>query len=140
MTPKEYLMQYRALDRRIQGLTDERMRWEALARSCTPSYGGSGGGTPSANKIPHAVEKITELEAEIDAEVDKLVELRREIERTIASVPSDVQRQVLEQRYLNQKKWEQIAVDMRIDLRWIYRLHGRALKNLTIESHYRPVL
>ena len=45
-------------------------------------------------------------------------------------------RDVMRYRYIDGMKWEQIAVVMRLDYRWVLRLHGRALCKLTIESHY----
>lgn len=42
---------------------------------------------------------------------------------------------LLELRYLCFKSWEQIAVDMGYDLRWLYRLHHRALNAVSEASH-----
>ena len=37
---------------------------------------------------------------------------------------------VLEKRYLCFQSWEQIAVEMGYDLRWLYRIHGKALEEV----------
>ena len=51
--------------------------------------------------------------------------------------------QVLEKRYLCFLTWEQIAVDMGYDLRWLYRLQRRALSEVRVPSaatrHEKPL-
>ena len=37
---------------------------------------------------------------------------------------------VLYRRYIINQKWEEIAVQMHLDLRWIYRIHGSSLHDL----------
>lgn len=37
-------------------------------------------------------------------------------------------------RYIRGQKWEQIAVEMRMDFRWITRRHHIAVDGLTLES------
>ena len=56
----------------------------------------------------------------------------------INRLDNTIYRTLLIARYINCKTWEQIADEMGYDLRWIYRLHGKALK--AIESHYKSVI
>ena len=51
-------------------------------------------------------------------------------------MPDDTQREVLTRRYLLYQKWEYIAVEMNYNIKWIFKLHGKALSKLTIESDY----
>ncbi len=134
MTPKEYLSQYGQLNREIDRLLEEKARWMALALRATPSLSEEpkGGGRPGG-RIPAAVEKIAEWEEKINEKIDRLVKLRQEIEERVRCIPDPKQREVLLRRYVQGQKWEQIAVQMNLDYRWVLRLHGRAL--LTIESH-----
>jgi DNA-directed RNA polymerase specialized sigma subunit len=56
------------------------------------------------------------------------VDLKTEIMQVIKQM-SDLELQtLLEQRYLNFKTWEQIAVDMGYNVRHLYRVHEKALK------------
>ena len=136
MTAKEYLQQAYLFDRKInldiQMLEAARAalhgRGVSYESDCTQS--GS-----HENSIEKALVRILEYEEHINAEIDKLTEKRQEIEQTINAVRDDTQREVLTRRYLLYQKWELIAVEMDRDLRWVYRLHGRALEKLTIESH-----
>lgn len=135
MTPKEYLSQYGRLNREIDRLLEEKARWLALATRVTSSLsqepkGGSGG-----DRIQFAVEKIAEAEDKINTQIDRLIDLRREIEEKLSALPEGKQKEVLHRRYILGQKWEEIAVQMGLDYRWVLRLHGKALLQLTIESH-----
>ena len=70
---------------------------------------------------------MVDLENEISADIDALVDLKREIVSAIKSVDNPEFRTLLELRYLCFKPWEQIALEMGYDLRWLYRLHQKAL-------------
>ena len=94
--------------------------------------------------MEETVVKIIDLENEIDRDIDALVNLKREIMRVVNRIEPAEYRTILEMRYLQFKKWEQIALLMSTDLRWVYRMHGRALNEVqkiinsplkAIESH-----
>ena len=51
--------------------------------------------------------------------------------KLIYLVEDDKKRQVLNMRYLYCKSWEQIAEDMKINVRQIHRLHGYALEEIS---------
>lgn len=140
MTAKEYLQQYRNLDVRINAKLEQVARLRELATKVSPSQsdGGHGGGV--SDRVGNIVSKIVDYENDINAEIDRLMDLKCEIEKLIDSVTETALHDILELRYINLKKWEEIAVTLRIDLRWVYRLHGRALKKLTIESDYKSVI
>ena len=128
MTPKEYLAQYGRLNREIDRLLEEKAR---VTPTLSQEPKGGGGG----DRIQLAVEKIAEVEDKINAQIDRLVDLRREIEEKLSALPDGKQKEVLHRRYILGQKWEEIAVQMGLDYRWILRIHGKALLQLTIESH-----
>ena len=72
--------------------------------------------------------KIVELENTINADIDQLVDLKVEITATVQRMDNLAYRTILEQRYLCYKTWEQIAANMGYDVRWLHRLHGKALR------------
>lgn len=139
---KEYLLGYQRINQRVNCLLLEQQRWRELATRVSPNLsgmprGGGGGGTQGA------VAKIVDLETKINAEIDKLVEKRKEIESVIRAVEDSTLRALLEYRYINGKKWEEIALMMGYDYRWALRLHGRALSAVddhAIESHIDSVI
>ena len=133
MTAKEYLKQIYRLDRRIE-LDRRKIEKLRAVLDYKPPSGGSGSGS-SADRIPDTLAKIIEYEEQAERLTKRYIELYIEIEKAIAAVSDPVLREVLERRYLLYQKWEEIADAMHRDLRWIYRLHGKALQQLTIESH-----
>lgn len=132
---KDYLSQLKKIDRRIEIDLRKAEKLRAVL-DYSPASGGTGGSGCSANKIPDTLAKVMEFERKAHELKDRYIELYIGIEKAIAAVADPVQREVLERRYMFYQKWEDIAQDMKLDLRWIYRLHGRALQKLTIESHY----
>ena len=136
MTSKEYLSQARYLDMRINSKLDQIESLHELATRCTSTISGmphnpNRGGSPMAD----AICKIIDLESEINADIDKLVDLKREIVGVIKSVNNVEYQTLLEKRYLCFMQWEQIAVDMGYELRYIHKLHKRALENVSISNN-----
>lgn len=137
---KEYLLGYQRINHHINSLLLEQQRLRDLVVGVSPNLsgmprGGGGGGTQGA------IAKIVDLETEINLEIDRLIEKRREIEGVIRTVQDESLRVVLEYRYINGKKWEEIALMLGYDWRWILRLHGRALDGVdekAILSHRKP--
>lgn len=126
---KKYLLGYQRINQRVNCLLLEQQRWRELATRVSPNLsemprGGGGGGTQGA------ISKIVDLETEINAEIDKLVEKRKEIEGIIRAVEDNILRTLLEYRYINGKKWEEIALMMGYDYRYILKIHGKALSLL----------
>lgn len=126
---KEYLLGYQHLNQRINRLLLEHQQWRELATRVSLNLsgmprGGGGGGTQGA------ISKIVDLETEINAEIDKLVEKRKEIESVIRAVEDGTLRALLEYRYINGKKWEEIALMLGYDYRYTLKIHGKALSLL----------
>ena len=72
--------------------------------------------------------KIIDLEHEIDEGIDRLVDLKQEIVSLIKQVKNPEYQTLLELRYLCFRTWEQIAVEMHYELRYLRKLHRRALE------------
>lgn len=85
----------------------------------------------------HTVDRIDELIRQLVAQLDELVTLRQEIGAVIDAVPDTRLRELLRLRYIDGLTFDGLAIAMgHYDLRWVYRLHRRALEALTIESHH----
>lgn len=135
MTPKEYLQQAYKIDRKINLNLLKLQSMKDALHGRAVSYESDGSQHVSqGNAIENAILRVMEYEEQIDTEIDKLTEKRQEIERVIASVPDDVQREILTRRYLGYQKWELIAVEMNYSIQHIYRLHGIALKNVRLNE------
>ena len=57
---------------------------------------------------------------------------REKIERSIRTVPDENESEVLRLRYLKDKQWEEIALEMGYSWQHVHRIHGKALMNLVI--------
>lgn len=145
MTAKEYMEQARYLDMQINSKIEQVRTLNELATKVTTVYSDMPH-SPNRNtgRMEETIAKIIDLEHEIDRDIDALVDLKQEIIHIVNSIESAEYRTILEMRYLQFKKWEQIALSMSTNLRWVYRMHGRALNEIqqiinsplkTIESH-----
>ena len=133
MTSKEYLSQAFIVDVDINTKLDQLDRLNALATKATTTFSEVPfTGTPDPHRREDIIVKIIDLEDRIKEEMRRLVDLKSEIMTAIAKIEEPEQRIVLEKRYLEFKKWEDIAVEMNRSLRSIYRLHGEALKNVHV--------
>ncbi len=134
MTAKEYLSQAFWVDVGIGSKLDQLDRLNALATKATTTFSEVPySGTPDPHRREDIIVKIIDLEDRIKDEMRRLVDLKEEIMTKISAVEDPEQRYLLEKRYLEFKKWEDIADEMYRSLRSIYRLHGEALKNIRVD-------
>ena len=110
----------------------EALRCQA-ARVTQALTGMPGGGDGQA--IPRAVERILEAQEKLQDQADRTAESRAQVADAIDGVADPLRRDILTRRYILGQRWEQIAADSNRDLRWMLRLHHRAVDELTIESH-----
>ena len=128
MTVKEYLSQAKFLDQRINSKIQQVAALNDLATKATSTLTGMPHNPNHATStMEETIAKIIDLQAEINRDIDTLVDLKRDLSATIKAVGNTEYQTVLEKRYLCFQSWEQIAVEMGYDLRWLYRLHGKAL-------------
>ena len=129
MTAKEYLSQAKYLDIRINSKIRQVDALNDLAANATSTLSGMPHDpNHGRSTMADCVAKIVDLQTEINADIDELVDLKREILETIKSLHNVEFQTILERRYLCFETWEKIAADMGYDLRWLFRLHGKALE------------
>lgn len=132
MTAKEFLMLGWRMESRIDKRVEERDRLRQRAeavRSSAPKSGPRGGRRADWTD---AVAAIADAEARINADIVRLCRVKRMIGEVIDRVPVMNQRRVLELRYRNYMTWEQIAREIPCDVRYVYKLHGRALQQIRV--------
>ena len=136
MTVKEYLSQAKFLDQRINSKIQQVAALNDLATKATSTLTGMPRNPNHATStMEEAIAKIIDLQAEINSDIDTLVDLKRDLSATIKAVGNTEYQTVLEKRYLCFQSWEQIAVEMGYDLRWLYRIHGKALDEVQALTH-----
>ena len=135
MTAKTYLSQARYLDMRIKSKLQQIDSLNELATTCTSVLTGMPRNpSASVSRMADAVCKIVDLQADINHDIDMLVDLKKEIMGVIKAVTNPEHQTLLEKRYLCFLSWEKIAVDMGYDLRYIHKLHTRALEDCKIPA------
>ena len=126
---KQWLNRAHNIDREIKNL--ERERDKAFNRA-TSVVNGSGSEKVQTSKINATEGKYAayaDYVAEIDKRTAELNEVKTEILRAINKVDNSAYRLLLTLRYIRFMTWERIAEEMNYkDVRWVYRLHGRALR------------
>lgn len=81
--------------------------------------------------------KLIEYAKRIEEKSSRLIELKIKISEQIDEVETPQSRKLLRLRYVMGFKWDKISELMNYDQRWVYRLHGQALKEFehAIKSH-----
>ena len=95
------------------------------------------GGTheQKGNPVENAYCQLADYNTEADRLFREFTAARKRTEELISSVPDPVQREVLTRRYIIGQRWEEIAESMNYSVRHITRLHGIALKNMSLNVH-----
>lgn len=140
MTAKEYLCQAYRLDQRIRSKQEQIASLNDLATDCSATLTGMPRNpNHGESRIADAVLKIIDLENEIAKDMERLVELKAEIITTIKAVECIEYQLILEKRYISDKSWPEIAVDLGYKMRHLYKLHDEALAAIKIPEEYFPV-
>lgn len=131
---KDYLNQYRPLERQFQDLLEERGRWMDVATHITPSYSDMPKGGSSTDKIQRAVDRLSNLDNQILVQLETIERARDEIVAAIGTVKDERLCELLRYKYIDGYTFELIAVKMGYNWRWVLDLHGRALTALQIPN------
>ena len=133
MTAKDYLLQARFLDDRINSKIQQIASLNELAAKCTTTFSDMPRNPNRGHsRVEDCVIKIIDLEDSIKKDIEKLVDLKKEIMGVIKAVPNVEYQTLLEKRYLCFITWEQIAVDMNYSMQHIHRMHSAALKEIVV--------
>lgn len=130
MTAKEYLQTAYNIQCRIDRLNMRRLD----LRNELYSYGiKSPDSEPvqtsiSGDRLSEVIGMVDEVERKMVAEIRSLIQQKKTIAAQIETLPNERYRRVLFDRYILCKRWELIATEYDKNIRWVYRMHGRALK------------
>ena len=131
MTAKEFLTQAYRIDQRINIKLEQVESLHELAEKATSTISDMPRpATRNIHRMEDVIVKIMELESEINQDAIRMVDLKHEIVTVIKCVASPELQTLLELRYLCFRTWEQISVEMCFDIRWVHRLHNRALEEV----------
>ncbi len=128
MTAREYMNRAYEIDKRIR---IRRRRLEYL-KSCIGSVGNGIDGMPKGS--PHVSSvmeeqaiRIVDLENAIATDERVLVSIRVEIAEAISHVGNETLTTILQMRYLDYMRWEDIMASLNYCRSYLYQLHSRAI-------------
>ena len=133
MTAKEFLSRAYRLEQKIKVLTQELSELRELSMSISSPEHYSATRNTDAPFV-HALEKIEEREKEIADKVVALLEIKKEISDVISRVANVDQRLVLHYRYVENRSWYKIGIEMNVDESTVRRWHNKALAQIKIPT------
>lgn len=129
METKEYLQQIGRYDRLINNKLVELAQYRSMACSVSAVKNDERvQSSPSYDTMDKIVSKIEQMENEIDMLVDRYIDNKRIIISQIDSMSDEMTYQILFSRYVEQKTFEKMAIEMNYCYKQIIRRHGKALQ------------
>ena len=136
MTAKEFLRRARGIDRRVDEATEriDRLRAKLEAGRMSKITGMPRGG---AEDWTMTADRLIDLERRVNAKIREMVRIKQAAMDVIDRVDEARLREVLELYYLDGYSWDQVAEQMGLDKRWVFRLHGRALQRIEVPEEFQ---
>lgn len=129
METKEYLQQIGRYDRLINNKLVELAQYRSMACSVSAVKNDERvQSSPSYDTMDKIVSKIEQMENEIDMLVDRYIDNKRIIISQIDSMSDKMTYQILFSRYVEQKTFEKMAIEMNYCYKQVIRRHGKALQ------------
>ncbi len=101
-----------------------------LTRVTVPVNGSRVNSSPEPDKIGNRLDKLIEIQDRcIEKQKKAMAEMQKVLE-LIDLLDNAMYRNILMKRYIHGLKWEQIAVDLGHDFRYIFKLHNYALEDI----------
>lgn len=140
MTVKEYLQQAYEVQKKITRLEGRREQLRAQIYGLSSPAGKMDQDkiqtSGSGDAMERLVAKVDSLERGIIREINRLLDISSTIEAQIEKIhaanPQSQERMksLLYERYILFRTWAQIATDLEVDERTVYKIHGRALQKM----------
>lgn len=129
MTNREYMSRAYEIEKRLKArrrrLEYLRSRIEAVGPQITGMPKGSSGIT---SVMEEQAVRILDLELSIRKDEDDLAAAREDIRDAISGIGNETLSTILQMRYLDYMRWEDIMASLDYCRSYLYELHGRALK------------
>lgn len=128
MWAKGYLTQIQMANIAIGQLENEKNElWESMISLPGLQYGDRVQSSSIGDQIPNQISKYLEMVDKINAKKVQLSRLRHQIVWQIQALDRPEYVDLLYKKYVEDKSFEQIAVDMGYTYSWIKHLHKKAL-------------
>ena len=131
MTAKEYLRQIYRINNEIKRMQRQKDFIQQQLYSLSSPAGQRDvrvQTSTSGDSMLNLIAKADEIKHDLDDRMARLLELHDQICIQISGMEDERYKTLLSDRYTYMMTWEEIAVDMHMAVRHIYRLHGDALQ------------
>ncbi len=133
MTAKEYLQQIEKLNIQIKHRQEQRA--ELLTRATRIGANDLSRDRISSNgsndRIAKYIERYIDMGDEVEERILHLLEVKDQIITQIDGLDKPAYSEILYQRYVLMRKWDDIPEVMHYSITQVYRLHGQALEAFT---------
>ena len=133
MTKEELKEQLRGawcVQRILESELDKLQELRSTALKVTTAYNQAPGGNGNGKTLENAVVKIVEQEKIVEHYCGVLSEQLNNVRAFITILPLGRERVIMHMRYLNYRKWEQIADELGYSEQYMYELHDKALNEI----------
>lgn len=131
MTAKEYLNQLIAMDNAINRKQQRLATLRDVAMNTTPNYADEAvQRTREKNPLENIMSKIVDLDREIDEDIDALVDFKAEVWEKLDKIADERYKRILWLRYADRKTWRYITLELNFTIRYIHKMHLKALAEL----------
>ena len=135
MTAKEYLSQAFILDKQIKAkqtqiqiLKDMQDNVSNTIRHDKVQNSGI------CDRTGELTSALLDLQDEFIVDISRLIFIKYEIKKLIDSLENDTYRLILEERYINLKRWEDVAADNNYSWQHVHKIHSRALLAIVCDT------
>ena len=139
---KRWLNRAYGIDSEINELLHEQEKAFARAVNATSSTGNEKTQVSQGNASEKKFVEYASYSERIDRRIDELYAVKQEILSAINELDDSRLRTLLIARYINFRRWEDIAYNMHYSRMHVNRLHGLALQKIkdVIECYIAPVI
>nr|DAZ24652.1 MAG TPA: Protein of unknown function (DUF1492) [Caudoviricetes sp.] len=130
MIVKEFLNDVRRQHARVEACKERLKEIECEVISLKSPQLGDKIQSNSVKSLDEVICRLELKRAETSREFVRLMDMQDKAEALISCEKDHDRWTVLYRRYILNQKWEKIAAEINLDLRWIYRLHGQGLVDL----------
>ena len=127
-----WLRRYRDALRLEKELREELKDQQTRACKTTAAMTGMPGGGGDGQALPRAVESIVAAQQELQAQINLCGATRREVVAVLNQIADARDHEILRRRYLLGQRFEEIAVEMCLEYRWVRRRHKRAVGGICV--------
>jgi len=120
------------LEANINSEIEELQRLRSIAENISSAFpdGDKVQGGKKHDRLTNIISNIVDHQLALELRIAEYLENLQRIESKIEAVEDSNERLILRLRYINQKKWDEIAEIMSCSVSNIYKLHQKAFKLL----------